>query len=126
MASSAVAGSMWCQLDPKNVNSQPLTFKVRTEKTPQGGVLFYVDVESKKAVFSRNVAASVTVMSGKQLVARVDVKESEYGNGVRFVFEISPKYLSQSKFAFKDIEWDGSPWVNDVYWFLLKDFANDK
>jgi hypothetical protein len=126
MASSAVAGSMWFQLEPRNVTSQPLTFKVRTEKTPHGGVLFYVDVESKKVVLSRNVAASVTVMSGKHQVARVDVKERAYGNGIRFVFEISPKYLGQSKFAFKDIEGDGSPWANDVYWFHLKDFANNK
>jgi hypothetical protein len=126
MASSAVGGSMWLQLAPSNVNSQPLTFKVKTEKTPQGRVLYYVDVEPKKAVLSRNVAASVTVTSGKQIIARVDVKEKEYGNGLRFVFEVSPKYLDQSNFAFKDIEGREKPWLNDVYWFYLKDFPSEK
>jgi len=126
MASSAVAGSMWLQLDPRNVNSQPLTFKIMTERSPQGGVLFYVDVESKKAVLSRNLAASLTVTSGKQLIARVDVKEKEYGSGVRFLFEVSAKYLGHSKFAFKDVGGRENPWLNDVYWFFLKDFASEK
>ena len=126
MASSAVAGSMWFQLDSRNVNSQPLTFKIKSEKTPQGGILFYVDVESKDASLSRNLGASLIVARGKRQIARVDIKEKEYGNGVRFVFEVSPKFLAQSKFTFKDIEDGEDPWVNDVYWFFLKDFASEK
>jgi len=124
IASSAAAGSMWFQLDSRNIKSQPLAFKVKTENTPQGGVLFYVDIESKKAVLSRNVGASLTLASGKK--ARADTKEKEYGKGVRFAFEVSPNYLAQSKFAFKDIGGSENPWVNDVYWFYLKDFASEK
>lgn len=126
IVSSAVAGSFWTQLNSRNIDSQPLAFKVKTEKTPQGGVLFYVYIESKKAVLSRNLGASLTVTSGKKEIARADIKEKEYGKAVRFAFEVSPKYLAQSKFAFKDIGGSENPWVNDVYWFFLKDFASEK
>src|SRR6476646_960613 len=94
MATSATAGSTWFQLEPGNINNQALSFKIKTEKTPQGGVLFYVDIESKKTVLSRNLAATLTVTSHKKEIARADIKEKEYGKGVRFVFEVSPKHLA--------------------------------
>ena len=126
MAFSAFAGSMWFQLNPRNVDAQPLTFKIKSEKTPQGLILFHVDVESKDAVLSRNTGASLTVARGKQQIARVDLKQKNSDDGVRFVFEVAPRYLAQSKFAFKDIEGSGNPWVNDVYWFFLGDFVSEK
>lgn len=126
MASQAIASSTWFQLDSGNVKSQPLVFRIETEKTPQGGVLFYVDVESKRSVLSETVAASLTVVRGNRQIARVDIKEKKHGNGVRFAFEVSPNYLVESKFAFKDLGGTENPWVTDVYWFLLKDFSSEK
>jgi hypothetical protein len=99
---------------------------VKTADAGDGFVLFSVDVRSKQSGISTNVAASLTVTYRKKDIARVDLKETAQSNGVRFSFQVSRKYLDQSKFVFKDIEGPGSPHSYDVYWFILKDFAHEK
>jgi hypothetical protein len=113
-------------LDSRNIGSQPLAFKVTTEKSQQEAVLFAVYIESKDVVLSRNVGASLRVMGGKKQIASVAIEKKEYKKGVCFMFEVSSKYLAQSQFQFKDIEGNKNPWVNDVYWFFLKDFSGAK
>ncbi len=121
----AEAGSFWIQLNPRNISSQPLAFKVKTERNPKGGVVFYVYIESKEAMLSRNLVASLVVTSGRKQIVCVDLEKKKCDEGVRFVFEVAPKYLAQSKFQFKDVEGSQSPYMGEVYWFFLKDFASE-
>jgi hypothetical protein len=132
-AFSATAASFWTQLNSGNINNQPLAIEVKTETTPRGGMLFYVYIDPKKATLSLNLIASLTVEGGRTFfrrrkqIVRVEIRKQEYDKGVRFVFEVSSKYLVQSKFQFKDFGGpERNPWLHDVYYFYLKDFASEK
>jgi hypothetical protein len=115
---------MFTQLDSHNLGEQRLSFTIETNRIG-GFVHFKVSVQSKHATLTPIPRAVLEVWDGTNQVASCSVETAQRDKGVIYEFDVSPKYLSKSRFTFANMaESNGHPMpAGDFYWFYLKDFA---
>lgn len=123
----ADALSSFTQLDSGNLNDQSLGFTIKTDNK---NILihFAISVQSKTEALTSFLSAFLEVFDGTNKITSCPVEKTQEGKSVIYEFDISPKYLTQSKFTFGNMaEANGQPMpAGDFYWFYLADFAGQQ
>jgi hypothetical protein len=127
IGSHANAASIWTQLEPHNIDRQRLSFTINADKVG-ANVHFQVSVESKGEPLSSFLQAYLEVLDGTNRIVGCSVEKTQRDKGAVYEFEVSSKYLAQSRFTFGNMAAsNGRPMpAGDLYWFYLKDFSDQK
>lgn len=113
-------------IDSHNIDKQPFALKVESYKTSPDLFNFQVHVEPKQNGLSGLKGSTLSVISGKKQIVYAQLGKPVSKNGFAYEFLVSKKYLTRSEFGVYFNTRKNLPYADDYYYFLLKDFANEK
>jgi hypothetical protein len=123
--STCDAKSRWIQVTPKSAKSHHLHFETKSAKIDGKAIeKFQITIRRPKGDLSPFVDAHLSIYDGKQLIASCPIAFHRRKNVVTLEFQVSQRFLEQSKFSFAEFGHVGGKAMPsaDFFWFYLGDF----